>query len=316
MRMARMHLRVGISLLAFFLWSGMAVVQGATAESEHLFRMGFSRKMFPDVNEQDAKAAIKGWADTLVQEYSIRMDPSAELFDQVGQMIEAIHLNQVDCLSVIFGEYLALAKKVELDHLFIARSAGQLFEQYLLLVPTDGGAKSLAELKGGTLIFHDTLRTSLALDWLDWLFLRQKTATIARHHFGSMTRTSKVSGAVLPLFFGKADATLVTESGFLMMCEMNPQVRKKMRVLAKSRPLIPAVMCFRKEFNSPEARPVIAALRDLDSTLAGEQVLTLFRSEGLQEMGREALQITAEFYREVEALRQVHCLDASSVEPD
>jgi hypothetical protein len=88
-----------------------------------------------------------------------------------------------------------------------------------------------------------------------------------------------------------------------MMSELNPQLRHKLKPITKSSPLVPAIMCFRKDFESPEKDKVMHALRELHTTPAGEQVLTIFQSQALVEVEEEALLTTAAFIEETRALR-------------
>ena len=50
------------------------------------------------------------------------------------------------------------------------------------------------------------------------------------------------------LFFRTVDACLVTESGFQTIVEMNPQVGRRLRVLASSPRIVPFVTCFHSDF--------------------------------------------------------------------
>jgi hypothetical protein len=50
------------------------------------FRVGFSRRLFTDVNENDAKtASIRAWAQTVARERGIHMDPVAQLYDGIAE---------------------------------------------------------------------------------------------------------------------------------------------------------------------------------------------------------------------------------------
>ena len=95
----------------------------------------------------------------------------------------------------------------------------------------------------------------------------------------------------------------MAESSFDVMSELNPQLRRDLRVLARSRPLVPAILCFRADFESPEKERVLTALRELHKTPAGEQVLMIFQSEELVSIDEDPLRETAAFLEETERLR-------------
>jgi len=113
--------------------------------------------------------------------------------------------------------------------------------------------------------------------------------------FSVVKHVEKLSGAVLPVFFGQANACLVTQSGFSTMSELNPQIGQKLQTVARSRPLIPALLCFRKDFNSPQKEHILEAFSELNTSSSGQQILTIFQAEALVEVDAKALEETKSF---------------------
>ncbi len=73
----------------FFLSAHWASLHGV-ALSEPLaetFRIGFSRGMFTDVNENDARAAIKVWGETIAEERGVPADPDPAIFKDMAEML-------------------------------------------------------------------------------------------------------------------------------------------------------------------------------------------------------------------------------------
>jgi len=98
------------------------------------------------------------------------------------------------------------------------------------------------------------------------------------------------------------DGCVVTRRGFETMCELNPQIRLQLRVLTTSPQLVPAVGFIRAGYDSPLREVLFAALRGLEKSSAGAQVLTLFQSDQLHEVPVSLLDTTREF---VEAHRRL-----------
>lgn len=283
---------------------GMAMAGAAATEHVALpFRVGFSTRLFTEVNDTDAKASIKAWAQTVARERGINMSPSAQLYDRTGEMVVAMKQGAVDAMSVTFDEYMAISDEVETSHWFVTQTAGSLYEEYVLLVRTDSGIADLRTLEGRSIVFHDAARTSLAMDWLDHLVISHGHNEAAEGFFETIRKVGKVSAAVLPVFFGKADAAVVADSTFKLMCELNPQLRRDLKTIARSPSLVPAIMCFRKDFESPEKERVMTALRELHQTPAGEQVLMIFQSQALVLVDERPLKETAAFIKETRRLR-------------
>ena len=91
------------------------------------------------------------------------------------------------------------------------------------------------------------------------------------------------------------------------MCELNPQVRVQLRVLAMSPALVPALGFIRRGYNSPLRKILFSALQGLENSPAGTQVLTLFQSDQLHEEPVTLLDSAREL---VDAHR---CLDLEAV---
>jgi phosphonate transport system substrate-binding protein len=143
----------------------LAVTAVAVAEDlEHQFRVGFSTSLFTDVNENDAKASIRVWAQTVARERKIEMDPTAHLYDHASAMVDAMQRGSVDAMSTTFAEYLVLSREVETDRWFVTLTAGEQYEEYIMVVHRDAGFSSLDDLRGQVVIFHQSARNSMATD--------------------------------------------------------------------------------------------------------------------------------------------------------
>ena len=121
---------------------------------------------------------------------------------------------------------------------------------------------------------------SLAEPWIDRA-LANAGLPEAGVLFGDVTHEMNVSRAVLPVFFRKADACLVTRNSFEMMCELNPQIRRRLELLATSACLVPSITCLRAGYDSTYRPRIVEALGDLHKEPKGEQILSLFRVDRL-----------------------------------
>ena len=65
------------------------------------------------------------------------------------------------------------------------------------------------------------------------------------------------------------------------MVEMNPQVSSKLRILSSSGELVPSLFCVRSSYNSMLKNEFLSALRALDDSPPGQQVLHMFQAEKL-----------------------------------
>jgi ABC-type phosphate/phosphonate transport system substrate-binding protein len=252
------------------------------------FRIGFSSSMFSDVNENDAKAAVKVWGQVVAKEHGVPTNPDPAIFKDTETMLQSLRNQEVDAVTITTTEYDVLRRAVRFAPVFVAYDARRTAEQYVVLAHHDGPVKSLADLRGRNLVYHMNARVCLASPWLDTLLVQQGFKPAAGFA-GKITQNSKLSKVVLPVFFRQTDACLVTRSGFETMSELNPQVGKQLQVIASSAEMVPTVLAFRADFSAPFKEELLAGMRDLHKTPAGQQVLTIFHSEKIEEQPASCL---------------------------
>lgn len=245
------------------------------------FRVGFSTGLFSDINENDAKASIRAWAEQIARVNNIQMDPDVHMYKDIDAIVYALQAGNLDAISFLFQDFLEAGNKTGMEECFATESNSSLFEKYIVLTHVDSGIKRIEDLNGRSVIIRQGARMSLADDWLDRSISKKSSDNSAADFFGSITKTNKVSLSVLPVFFKKSDAAVVNLSGFNAICELNPKLKEKLEIIEESSPLIPALICFRKDFDSAEKKRIIEAFKNLHKTPAGRQILTVFKSEAL-----------------------------------
>jgi ABC-type phosphate/phosphonate transport system substrate-binding protein len=245
-------------------------------------RLAFTSRMFSEVSENDIKAAIKAWTQTLFKEHGIAAEPVPKVYEGADAVGQALRSNQVDAIAMTTDEYWTLSKAAAFDRVVVNVRNGSVTEEYLLLTRQDSPIKELAELKGRTLAVLRNHRTSLAPVWLDTLLV-DKGLRPATEFFGRIQSHPKVSRAVLAVFFGQCEACLVTRQGLETMAELNPQVGRQLKALATSPKVVPSAFYFSAQYASPLKTRLITELERIQNSAAGQQVLTVFQSERVEE---------------------------------
>lgn len=245
-------------------------------------RFAFSAQMFTDVNENDAKASVKAWGMAIARERGIPIEAYPIILSGVGELREALAQQRIEGASVGAEEFLALDPSLQPAEVFYSVFQERISEEYQVLVRADAAAADLRALSRKSLVVFENARASVAALWLEVALAEQGLEPSSRH-FARTTRAGKLSKVVLPVFFRQADACLVTRRGFDAMCELNPQVRNQLRVVARSPEVVPIVGFFRAGYDSPVRLDLLEAMKSLQRSPAGTQVLTLFQSEKLVE---------------------------------
>jgi len=243
-------------------------------------RLAFSKAMFVDVNENDAKAAIRVYTKNIGDQNGVYVGMQPELPDGTNAIARLLELQQADLLILPAEEFFALENQGLEGPLLLHEIGGSLTEVYLLLVRADSAIGKVEDLKGRSLIVASDTRSSLATAWLEVL-CREHGLGPAAGALAKVAHNSKTTQVVLPVFFGKADACVVTRAGWEVMCELNPQLKKQLRVLAVSGPLVPTVTCFRRGFTESIKQQVIRAVELSSVKPEFKQLLALFQAGGL-----------------------------------
>ena len=266
--------------------------------------------MFTDVNENDGKAAMKIWGQTVAQERHVPVDPETAVLKGDAHVLAALSGKQVDAVVFTIAEYARLRQVVSFGTILLTQVSGCATDQYVLLAHRDGPIKSLADLRGRSIEVYANHRACIAPLWLNYSLIKEGFGS-AEQVGVKLAPEAKLSKVVLPVFFRQADACLVTRGGFENMGELNPQVTNKLAVLCESPKLVPCLMAFRADYNPPFKQTLITGLNELDRTPAGQQMLTIFRSDKLLEQPESVLEPTLKLFAEYSRL----CDGTNSVPP-
>lgn len=265
-----------LPLLVLLLLPARLAVAGAM-----LYHVAFSANMFTDVNENDVRAAMKVWIASMSREINIPVDQDMIIFNSAEEFAATGDLEHIDGISLTVPEYPALARRYPCDRFVAGVRNGLYTEEYLLLIRRSSGVQRLEQLREGRLAVVRGSRMGMGQIWLDTLLGDQGQRRVT-DFFRRIDWSRKADQVVLPLFFGKVDACLVTRTSFDILCELNPQLRQQLMPLAVSPPLVPAGFAYSSTRSSTFSAHVVEATKRLADTPAGRQLLLLTQCEEVE----------------------------------
>lgn len=242
------------------------------------FEVGLARSCFPNINHNDAVAAYRVMLEKIGRRLGYEISSSVTIHEDTPQFIAAIkqrapHLSVMDA-----WQFLEMEPLPEIRPFFVTAMNGELGRRYLVIVRRDSVVRTVADLRGRTVVLLDAINNGVCRNWIESL-LPDDPASPTAAFFDSLEGAAKPTTAVLPVFFGQKAACIVDEGSFNLMKELNPQVGRDLEVIATSDAFVDIVLCLSEQnWPSPESKAeAVRAMIHLADDPAGRQMLNLFK---------------------------------------
>jgi ABC-type phosphate/phosphonate transport system substrate-binding protein len=270
-------------LIICLLGSHLTWNRAAAADLETIvLNFAFTRMTFLGVNEIDAKAAFKAFALRMGEKRGYKIRTNVRIFEKSADLAAELNRDTLDIIILDSWDYLTHSPIKNTSIEFVTIEQGVVQEPYLLLASKGSLIKGIKDLRGKRL---NVLVSSHANNGHHWLRTELLELGIENpsSFFERLEFKKRLNKTLLPVFFKKIDACIVDQSGWSVMTEMNPQLARKLKVVAKSPKLVDSLCGIRiKGWKREHHRQdLIGALADMSSDPAGKQILTLFRFNGL-----------------------------------
>lgn len=270
----------GIRWRIFLLATSFLVILGAVSAGASPTRHRCTLMLDPETidgpNPDDVQVAFTVWLDEISRSLEVDVDLATVLLGPRDDLAECFRRKAGDLFVLNGLRFLELRSSLGMRPALVSEKQGGVGESLVFLLPASHGSSSLLGAKGGRLLLCNGGKGRIPRLWVDVLVA--EAGADPRQHWSSVKEVSKVSQAVLPLFFGKVDAAVVTASGFETMVELNPQLGRELRVLLRSDKLLDSVTVWRHDY-SDEAfvRAFEREVFTIGHLARGKQVLTLYQ---------------------------------------
>jgi ABC-type phosphate/phosphonate transport system substrate-binding protein len=163
----------------------------------------------------------------------------------------------------------------------LARSRNNMISvKYLLLVNVDKEIEKLADLKDKRLAIKKN--NNLGMMFLDVELIKAKMPKSDRF-FSVVQEKTKENQVALAVFFGQADACIVSDSSFATMTELNPQMGRKLKVLVSSPDFVDVIGFFSREYPQQHREKAIdGIIKGAKASKRARQVMLLFNTDSME----------------------------------
>jgi hypothetical protein len=286
----------GRLLLMLFLVCLQASASPAAPPQEPL-KLGFYLPSIRDVNQADLKISLGVWVTEIGKPLGLTVTTTT--YADIAAMRQALDRAEMNFFSGPGMELAEVFAPEEIRSGYARRNKG-VDEGIALLVSKDAGIKRFADLRNKRL-------SRLSNDRLSDIFLEVqciKAAGMACRDFLQMKEEKRDIQSVYNVFFGRADAALVSLATLRTANELNPQVGQRLQVLLdwKAKALMFGMMT--RHTQDAYRTLILNSVTESMKTPRGRQILELFKTDYLEPVDAEALQPYWALLREYHELRR------------
>ena len=206
---------------------------------------------------------------------------SSTLFFSENQSIsEMIKKKQVDVLVLSPLDYYEIKDKNLVKPIFLSDANIGLQVGYYLVVNVNTNFSNIKDLKDKRII-HVSKFENLLKNWILSMINNSNILDI-NQYFSHCKVVDKSSQALLPVLFGQADACVIDKGGYSLNNEMNPLLKKKLKIIAVSPGFPRTIICLRANYESEMlSHEIIDVISNLHKESEGMQIIKLFNIEKL-----------------------------------
>ena len=275
-----MRLKIIIKLIVCFgLFPALLFSQEMKVQDTISIKMAYDEEIFFNLEKNDAVVALNQWAKSFVKDFEKKSKVvphiSIHFIDNLIEVLEANSAISYDLLNMLSTDYILHADRKYWIPIAVSVKDGQILEEYLLLVHEESGITDLKQLQGKSIGILKGADTRTSRLWLDNLTLKDLKMP-AQVFFKQIEEKDKISKVALDVFFHKTDACIIGFNAFQTMIELNPQLKKKLKILETSSGYIKGLVCIRKDFYPNLYTDVLNGLFNLTNSESGNQILKFF----------------------------------------
>ncbi|MBF0452885.1 MAG: PhnD/SsuA/transferrin family substrate-binding protein [Candidatus Magnetomorum sp.] len=286
-------------LTAMILFSNLTVVfSDETMHHKRIVRYAFT-SFFTDIDLSFALGAIDLWGKKIGDRAGF--ESQCYMLDSIDKLSEKIRNNEIDIASTLSVDYLRMKKTLNIELAYARISNNSIAESYYVLARKDANISAISDLKDKR--FALTKNDEIAKLYINTLLLKefqQELSSVC----SSITHKTKFSQSCYAVFFGDADACIVLQSTYDLLCELNPQVKQAVNIISISQPFVRFITFYRQNFEEHIKILFKNAVLSMFDHEEGKQMMMLFKVDGIQEIIDEHLESVANLIKEYETLKQ------------
>lgn len=285
-------------ILAFLILTVATTIAVADDNNAEKIIMGGSSLGIRDSSKQDTEITFNVALSDLLKAHSANL--SVLVFDSTQDLYNAFDKDQI---HGIFGtplEYIQRESKMKPQMMAIHYRNAALKQPLLALVRSADNIKSIKDLRGKRLSMRNT--QDMEKLFLNTMLLENQESELDSF-FAENINPKNINTGIMDVFFGRSDITLVRESEYKTAMELNPQLAKKLTILAQSEPLLGLVAGAKISMPNKSHQSAMQSLIDLSSTEKGKQLMRIIHAESFEEVSSKDLENVRDLLKRYKTLK-------------
>lgn len=268
----------------------------AQNEEEYTYRLIISSSMFQNAKTEDVEASTRILAAELKKDSKIPSKFDISVCKSKDELIAEMKL-PFDMLYISPVEFLQLKKTFNIEPALISEINNNFGDVYYLVTNKSDNKTSLKNLEAGIINILSNADNQAPTLWLDKL-LKENNLPKKSKFFKQVVLDYKTNNVLLPVFFKKAAAAIVTNSAYDLICELNPKIKQETEIILKSGPMLRAIFCFDGRNKDTERKNFLSDyMQNLHKNNHGKQVLSLYLVNRLIPFKQEYLENILDLYK-------------------
>lgn len=239
--------------------------------------MGGSSLGIRDSSKQDTEITFNVALGDLLKSHGANL--SVMVFESTQDLHQAFDREKI---HGIFGtplEFIARASKMNPSIMAVHYKNVPLRQSLIALVRTSDNIKNISELRGKKLSISKS--QDMEILYLNTLLLENQQLE-SDQFFSERLTPKNTNTGIMDVFFGRSDITLVRESEYKTAVELNPQVAKKLSILAESEPFLVLIGGAKKSVSPTTHKAAMQSLIDLSTTEKGQQLMRIIHAQSFE----------------------------------
>ncbi len=265
-------------ILLLFIIASIGIAQTNKNKSEEKsrpYRFIFSVNLFHNQKIEDAKASTTILMNKIKRDKNIKEDFEIIVCNTEKEILDEIK-TEFDFLLVTAVEMAAIKKSGRAKPVLINETQNSYGFIYYLITHKEHAINNIKDLKKSDLSILARSPNQVPSLWLDKI-LRDNKLPKKESFFNDITYDYKATNIVLSVFFKKIKASIVSKASYDLLCELNPQILKQIRIIETSEPMLFGVIFFDTKNKDKERENFIyETLSTLNEDPYGRQLLDMF----------------------------------------